>query len=138
MPEKVITTKVLCYVVRDGHLLVFRHTDFSYEEVGIQVPGGSVRPGEDPADAAVREAREETGLFDFTVVRKLGRSSTTSARSDSRSSVVTSSKWRCTGRRPTGGRVRKTTTASTSPPGSNASGYRYEPRTSCNPAKGPS
>lgn len=26
------------------------------EEVGIQVPGSSVRPGEDPADAALREA----------------------------------------------------------------------------------
>ncbi|TBL43330.1 NUDIX domain-containing protein [Verrucosispora sp. SN26_14.1] len=72
MPEKVITNKVLCYVVREGRLLVFRHTDFSYEEVGIQVPGGSVRPGEDPADAALREAREETGLTGFTVVRKLG------------------------------------------------------------------
>ncbi|MFC0030091.1 NUDIX domain-containing protein [Micromonospora chaiyaphumensis] len=70
--EKVITNKVLCYVVREGHLLVFRHTDFSYEEVGIQVPGGSVRPGEDQADAALREAREETGLTGFSVVRKLG------------------------------------------------------------------
>lgn len=72
MPEKVVKDKVLCYVVRDGRLLVFRHTGYSYEEVGIQVPAGSVRSGETLADAALREAREETGLTDFKIVRKLG------------------------------------------------------------------
>ena len=39
MADKVSTDKVLCYVIRDGQLLVLRHTDYSYEEVGIQVPG---------------------------------------------------------------------------------------------------
>ena len=72
MPEKVIKDKVLVYVVREGRLLVFRHVDYSYEEVGIQVPAGSVRNGESPDDAALREAREETGLTDFKIVRKLG------------------------------------------------------------------
>lgn len=72
MPEKVIKDKVLVYVVREGRLLVFRHADYSYEEVGIQVPAGSVRNGESPDDAALREAREETGLTDFKIVRKLG------------------------------------------------------------------
>ncbi|SDT39732.1 NUDIX domain-containing protein [Streptomyces sp. TLI_053] len=72
MPEKTMREKVLAYVVRDGRLLVFRHTDHSYEEVGLQVPAGSIRPGEDPAAAALREAREETGLSAFAVVRKLG------------------------------------------------------------------
>ncbi|MFA7764722.1 NUDIX hydrolase [Streptomyces sp. NRRL S-448] len=72
MPEKVTKEKVLVYVVRDGRLLVFRHTDYSYEEVGIQVPAGSIRPGETPEAAALREAREETGLSDFKIVRKLG------------------------------------------------------------------
>ncbi|MGH3719255.1 MAG: hypothetical protein ACRDRI_10560 [Pseudonocardiaceae bacterium] len=50
MPEKVVKDNVLCYVVRDGRLLVFRHTDYSYEEVSIQVPAGSVRPGETEYD----------------------------------------------------------------------------------------
>ncbi|WP_030488700.1 NUDIX hydrolase [Micromonospora chokoriensis] len=72
MPERVIKDKVLCYVVRDGKLLVFRHTNYSYEEVGIQVPAGSIRVGETPEAAALREAREETGLNDFKIVRKLG------------------------------------------------------------------
>ncbi|WP_440068781.1 NUDIX hydrolase [Streptosporangium sp. OZ121] len=69
---KVNTEKVLCYVVRDGRLLVFRHVDESYEEVGIQVPAGTVKPGETPEAAALREAREETGLPGFGIVRKLG------------------------------------------------------------------
>ncbi|WP_374777511.1 NUDIX domain-containing protein [Streptomyces sp. NBC_01310] len=72
MPEKVTKEKVLVYVVRDDRLLVFRHTDHSYGQVGIQVPAGSIRPGETPAAAALREAREETGLSDFKIVRKLG------------------------------------------------------------------
>ncbi|MEV0027900.1 NUDIX domain-containing protein [Nocardia sp. NPDC050793] len=72
MPEKVVKEKVLVYVVRDGKLLVFRHTDYSLEEVGIQVPAGSIRAGETPEDAALREAREETGMLDFKIVGKLG------------------------------------------------------------------
>ncbi|MEY9956719.1 NUDIX domain-containing protein [Streptacidiphilus sp. MAP5-52] len=72
MSEKVHKDKVLAYVVREGKLLVFRHADNSYEEVGIQVPAGSVRDGETPEAAVLREAREETGLTDFKIVSKLG------------------------------------------------------------------
>jgi 8-oxo-dGTP pyrophosphatase MutT (NUDIX family) len=72
LPEKVYRDKALCYIVRDGKLLVFRHTDYSYEEVGIQVPAGSIREGETPEAAALREAREETGLTEFRIISKLG------------------------------------------------------------------
>ncbi|MGW6388945.1 NUDIX hydrolase [Streptomyces sp. NPDC055103] len=72
MPEKVTKDKVLCYIVRNGRLLVFRHIDYSYEEVGIQVPAGTIRERETPEAAALREAGEETGLNDFKIVRKLG------------------------------------------------------------------
>ena len=64
--------KAICYIIRGGRLLVFRHVDHSTEEVGIQVPAGTVRAGESPSDAALREAREETGLAGFTLVGKVG------------------------------------------------------------------
>lgn len=38
----------------------------------MQVPAGTVRPGEDPADAVLRETREETGHDCFAVRRFLG------------------------------------------------------------------
>ena len=72
MPQRVITDKVVCYVVANERLLVFRHRDHSDEEVGIQVPAGTIRSHETPEEAALREAREETGLDGFSIVRKLG------------------------------------------------------------------
>jgi 8-oxo-dGTP pyrophosphatase MutT (NUDIX family) len=65
-----IKTKVLAYITHGERLLVFRHTDFP--EAGIQVPGGSVEPGEDPAAAVLRETEEETGLTAVTLVCYLG------------------------------------------------------------------
>lgn len=72
MAKKVVVEEVLCYVVRDEQLLVFRHLDYGYEQVGIQVPAGTVRPGETPEAAALRETCEETGLSGLAIVRKLG------------------------------------------------------------------
>lgn len=74
MVEKVTVRKALVYVVRDGHLLVFRHLDYPMEEVGIQVPAGTIRPNESTEEAALRELIEETGYSDFRIVRRLGTS----------------------------------------------------------------
>ncbi|MEY9214563.1 NUDIX domain-containing protein [Thermobifida halotolerans] len=73
MTVRTAVDKALCYIVRGGELLVFRHLGHSPEEVGVQVPAGTVRAGESPEDAALREAREETGLDGFRLVRRLGK-----------------------------------------------------------------
>src|SRR5262245_35971859 len=49
--------------VRDGHVLLARQYRLIVNEVALEIPGGGVEPGEDPAAAAVRECREETGVL---------------------------------------------------------------------------
>lgn len=67
--------KVLVYVIRVGaagpEVLVFEHRDQA--DAGLQVPAGTVEPGEAPEAAAYRELAEESGLTRAQVrlVRKL-------------------------------------------------------------------
>lgn len=53
--------KVLIYATWNGRLLVFEEPDFP--ETPLQVPRGTVDPGEDILAAAYREFAEETGLL---------------------------------------------------------------------------
>jgi 8-oxo-dGTP pyrophosphatase MutT (NUDIX family) len=61
-----LRVKVYAYVTREREgrtqALVFRHRVPDAPEAGIQVPGGSAEPGERPADALLRELREEAGI----------------------------------------------------------------------------
>lgn len=63
--------KVVCYVIHDGHLLVFTHDTIPLATTGVQVPAGTIEPGETPERAAERELFEETGRIG-RVVQSLG------------------------------------------------------------------
>ncbi len=64
--------KVTCFITRWGgqgtELLLFNHP-----HVGIQIPAGTVNPGEDVESGAIREAREESGLDGLVLQRLLGQ-----------------------------------------------------------------
>ncbi|MBR1739307.1 MAG: NUDIX hydrolase [Ruminococcus sp.] len=58
----------LAFVIRDGRILVEKL--FYDNRLFYSIPGGGVEAGEDPAQTAVRELKEECGL-DGTVKKKL-------------------------------------------------------------------
>ena len=62
--------KVFAYITHGNRLLVFSHPNSP--EAGIQVPAGTLNPGEHPEVGVLREAFEETGLSNLRVVRFLG------------------------------------------------------------------
>ena len=68
--------KVVAYITRSRlgktELLVFVHRDFP--EAGLQVPAGTVEPGEMLEAALHREIAEESGLTALSLRRKLGES----------------------------------------------------------------
>lgn len=63
--------KVVAYIVRDKRLVVFTH-EGPFDEAGLQVPAGTVKPGELFDDAVLREAKEETGLKGLRIEQYLG------------------------------------------------------------------
>jgi 8-oxo-dGTP pyrophosphatase MutT (NUDIX family) len=62
--------KAFAYITHDERLLVFSHPHAP--EAGIQVPAGTVKPGERPEEAVMREAFEETGLAGLKLAGCLG------------------------------------------------------------------
>jgi len=57
-----VTPVALAIARRAGRVLVGRRTGDPMFPDHWEFPGGKIQPGERPADAAVRELREETGL----------------------------------------------------------------------------
>jgi 8-oxo-dGTP pyrophosphatase MutT (NUDIX family) len=75
---EVPTDKVTAFITRvhrgDLQIVVFDHPEIEGSGVGpsIQVPAGTVEPGETAEEAVLREAVEETGLAGLSLVRQLG------------------------------------------------------------------
>ena len=63
--------RVFTCITREDQLLILEYVDGSYTL--SQIPGGTVKQGESPEQAALREAYEETGLTALQVVKCLGR-----------------------------------------------------------------
>ncbi len=63
--------RVFTYITREDQLLILEYVDGSYTL--SQIPGGTVKQGESPEQAALCEAYEETGLTALQVVKCLGR-----------------------------------------------------------------
>jgi len=60
-PIERIITGSLCYLVRDGRVLLIQRRNPPH--IGLwSPPGGKMNPGETPQDCVRREFREETGL----------------------------------------------------------------------------
>jgi ADP-ribose pyrophosphatase len=55
-------------VTNDGRFVFVRQYRHGIDQTTLEVPGGIIENGQLPADAAVRELREETGYGDGTLV----------------------------------------------------------------------
>lgn len=62
--------RVFTYITRADQLLILEYVDGRYAQP--QIPGGTIQSGELPAQAALREATEETGLKALQLVKCLG------------------------------------------------------------------
>ncbi|MCA9550176.1 MAG: NUDIX domain-containing protein [Myxococcales bacterium] len=66
-----VVEKAFAYFTHQHCVLVFEQPD--HPAAGIQVPAGTIHPAEPPEEAAIREAREESGLYAFGPATFLGR-----------------------------------------------------------------
>ena len=68
-----VIAKVIAYITRQRNgiteLLVFEHADV---EAGVQVPKGTMEPGDTLEAGVIREVREETGLASCQIISYLG------------------------------------------------------------------
>lgn len=65
-----IRKRVFTYITFTDQLLVLDHVH--YPDLFRQIPGGTIEAGESPAEVAMREAEEETGLLGLKLKSFLG------------------------------------------------------------------
>ena len=63
--------RAYAYITNGSRLLLFIQPEAP--EAGIQVPAGTIEPGENLQDAVIREAKEETGLTELRCERFLAQ-----------------------------------------------------------------
>ncbi len=63
--------RAFCYITSQSYIVLLAHVD--YPHLALQIPGGTIEPGEAPEAAALREAEEETGLSSLKPQGLLGR-----------------------------------------------------------------
>ena len=66
-----IRHRAYAYITNRNRLLLF--TQPASRDAGVQVPAGTIEPGESPENAVMREAREETGLTGLQFERFLAQ-----------------------------------------------------------------
>ena len=65
-----VKRKAFAYITSGRRILLLAHPD--HPAAGIQVPAGTMRDGEAPRDAILRDAFEETGLAGLEFIAMLG------------------------------------------------------------------
>ena len=67
--------KVYAYVTRmvDGNRQILAYSHRNHPKAGIQIPGGTVEPGEREQETLYREIEEESGLVHLKYIGKLDK-----------------------------------------------------------------
>ena len=61
--EKKVRKAAKCYVINENKVLVTKYKEGNLKTGYYDIPGGKIEDSEEPKEAAIREVREETGVY---------------------------------------------------------------------------